>query len=91
MRERERRILEWTEEREDETERVREHIRAKESGNGIRSNFSQYGRRQAAVKRGRERISKREQKFAEENKKRDLERKDGKKKGRVRKKLERKK
>ena len=36
MRERERKILEWTEEREDETERVREQMRAKESGNGIK-------------------------------------------------------
>ena len=81
MRERKRKILEWKEEREDETERVRERIRAKESGNGIESRIARFKIRQAAVKRRGERISKREQAFAEKNKKRDLERKDGNKKG----------
>ena len=80
MRARERKILEWKEEREDETERVRERMRAEESRNGIERRIARAKRRQAAVKRGGERISNREQDFAKEKKKIDLEIKDGKKK-----------
>ena len=70
---------------EEENDSKRERKKAEASGKGIESRIVRARRGQTAVKRGGERISKREKGFAEEKKKNDLERKDGKKNRRVRK------
>ena len=70
---------------EEENDSKRERKKVEGSGKGIESRIVRARRRQTAVKRGGERISKRDKGFVEENKKSDLERKDGKKNGRVRK------
>ena len=70
---------------EEENDSKRERKKAEGSGKGVESRIVRARRRQTAVKRGGERISKRERGFVEENKKSDLEIKDGKKNGQVRK------
>ena len=70
---------------EEENDSKRERNKPEGSGKGVESRIVRARRRQTAVKRGGERILKGEKGFVEENKKSDLERKDGKKNGRVRK------
>ena len=70
---------------QEENNSKREWKKAKGSEKGIESRIDRAKRRQTVVKRGGERILKREKGFVEEKKKNDLERKDGKKNRRVRK------
>ena len=55
--------------REEENDSKRERKKAEESGKGIESRIVRVRRRQTAVKRGGERISKKEKGFAAKNKK----------------------